>query len=95
MPIYTTDEICMAIYSELFIDSNHKKSTKMSVIYMLEVRMTKKVISIKQVHIAELSVNIHTKHEVSMTIYVGRRANQRKIPKWLPFKTYNLESLNI
>ena len=21
-----------------------------------------------------------------MAIYVGRRANQRKIPKWLPFK---------
>ena len=36
----------MTIYSELSIDSKPKKSTKMSVIYELLVRMTKKVISI-------------------------------------------------
>ena len=31
----------------------------------------------------------------SLTAYVGRIANQRKIPKWLPFKNYKSESLNI
>ena len=46
-------------------------------------------------HILRINVNVHTKYEVSMTIYVGRRANQRKILKWLPFKNYNSESLNI
>ena len=30
-----------------------------------------------------------------MTAYLGRIANQRKIPKWLPFKNYRSESLNI
>ena len=28
-----------------------------------------------------------------MTASVGRKANQRKIPKWLPFKNYKSESL--
>ena len=45
-------------------------------------------------HIAEINVNIHKKYEVSMAMYVGRRANQRKIPKCLPFKNYKSESLN-
>ena len=31
-------------------------------------------------HILGININIHTKYEVSMTIYVGRRANQRKVP---------------
>ena len=31
-------------------------------------------------HILGINVNIHTKYEVSVTIYVGRRANQRKVP---------------
>ena len=30
-----------------------------------------------------------------MTPLMGRIANQRKIPKWLPFKTCKTESLNI
>ena len=34
-------------------------------------------------------------YEVSMAVYMGRIANQRKIPKWLPFKNYKSESLNI
>ena len=34
-------------------------------------------------------------YEVSMTAYVGRIANQRKIPKCLPFKNYKSESLII
>ena len=33
-----------------------------------------------QQHISGINMNIHTKYEVSMTIYVGRRANQRKVP---------------
>ena len=45
MHIYTKDEVCMTIYSELSIDSK-PKSTKMSVIYKLQVRMTEKVINI-------------------------------------------------
>ena len=31
-------------------------------------------------HILGININIHKKYEVSMTIYVGRRANQRKVP---------------
>ena len=31
-------------------------------------------------YILGINMNIHTKYEVSMTIYVGRRANQRKVP---------------
>ena len=46
-------------------------------------------------HIVGIHVNVHTKYEVSMTIYVGRRANQRIIPKWLPLKNYKSESQNI
>ena len=33
--------------------------------------------------------------EVSMTVYMGRIANQRKVPKWLPLKNYMSESQNI
>ena len=46
-------------------------------------------------HIEGINMNVHTKYEVSMTIYMGRTAHQRKIPKWLPFKKYKSESLNI
>ena len=35
MHIYAKDEVCMTMYSELYIDSKPKKSTKMSVIYKL------------------------------------------------------------
>ena len=34
-------------------------------------------------------------YEVSMTVSMCRTTNQRKIPKWLPFKNYKSESLNI
>ena len=37
----------------------------------------------------------YTQYEVSMTVCMGRIANQRKVPKWLPFKNYMSESLNI
>ena len=42
-------------------------------------------------NIAGAYVNIHTKYEASMIMYVGRRANQRKIAKWLPFENYMSE----
>ena len=35
MHIYTKDEVCMIIYSELSIDSKPTKSAKMSVFYKL------------------------------------------------------------
>ena len=28
----------------------------------------------------------YMQYEVSMTVYMGSNANQRKVPKWLPFK---------
>ena len=31
-------------------------------------------------HILGINMNIHTKYEVSITIYMGRRANQRNVP---------------
>ena len=31
-------------------------------------------------HILRININIHTKYEVSIAIYVDRRANQRKVP---------------
>ena len=42
-------------------------------------------------HIVGINENIHTKCEVSMTIYVGWRANQGKVPQNLPFKNYTSE----
>ena len=38
-------------------------------------------------------LHIHTKYEVSITIYMDMRANQRKISKWLPFKTLSQNQL--
>ena len=38
-------------------------------------------------HIVRINMNIHTKYEVSITIYVDRRAHQRKIPKICHLKT--------
>ena len=40
-------------------------------------------------------MHIHVKDKVSMTTYVDRRANKRKLPKCLPFKNYKSESLII
>ena len=31
-------------------------------------------------HVLGINMNIHTKYEVSITTFVGRRANQRKVP---------------
>ena len=40
-------------------------------------------------------IHKYMQYEVSMTVCVGRIANQIKVPKWLPFKNYKSESLNI
>ena len=45
--------------------------------------------------IGKEEIHKYMQYEVSMTAYVGKIANQRKIPKWLPFINYKLESLNI
>ena len=39
-------------------------------------------------HIAGPYVCMRTICEVSMTIYMGSRANQRKVLKWLLFENY-------
>ena len=36
----------------------------------------------------------YMQYEVSTTVCMGTTANQRKVPKWLPFKIYESESLN-
>ena len=40
-------------------------------------------------------IHKYMQYEVSMTVCMGRIANQRKVPTWLPFKNYKLELLNI
>ena len=47
------------------------------------------------VHVGKEMIHKYTQYEVSMTVCVGNIANQRKVPKWLPFKNYKPESLNI
>ena len=37
----------------------------------------------------------YMQYEVFMTVNMGRATNQRKVAKWLPFKNYKSESLNI
>ena len=44
-------------------------------------------------HIEGAYVNNHTKCEVSMIMCMGRRANQRKVPKWLPFENISQNNL--
>ena len=40
-------------------------------------------------------IHKYMQYEVSTTVCVGKIANQRKIPKWQPFKNLKSESLNI
>ena len=47
------------------------------------------------VYVGKEEILKYMQYEVSVTAYVGRIANQRKIPKWLPFKNYKSESSNI
>ena len=56
--------------------ANKKKSTKIAAILKTVSQNNQK----SNQHILGINMNIHTKYEVSMTIYVGRRANQRKVP---------------
>ena len=45
-------------------------------------------------HILEVYVHIPVKDEVSMPTHMDRRAYERKLPNWLPYKNYKSESLN-
>ena len=47
------------------------------------------------VYVGKKEILKYVQYEVSMTIYMGRIANQRKIPKWLAFKNNKSVSLNI
>ena len=47
------------------------------------------------VYVGKEEIPKYMQYQVSMTAYVGRITNQRKLPKWLPFKNYMSESLNI
>ena len=40
-------------------------------------------------------IHKYVQYEVSMTVCMSRTTNQRKVPKWLSFKNYKSESLNI
>ena len=41
-------------------------------------------------------IHKYMQHEVSITVCMGKIVNQStKVPKWLPFKNYRSESLNI
>ena len=40
-------------------------------------------------------IHKYKQYEVFMTVCMGRIGNQRKVLKWLPFKNYDSESLNI
>ena len=40
-------------------------------------------------------IHKYMQYEVSNIVCMGRIANQREVPKWLPFKNYKSELLNI
>ena len=40
-------------------------------------------------------IHKYKQYEISMAVCMGRTTNQRKVPKWLPFRNYKSESLNI
>ena len=47
------------------------------------------------VYVGKEEIHKYMQYVVSMTVCMGRTTNQRKVPKWLPFKNYRSESLNI
>ena len=47
------------------------------------------------VHEGKDEIHKYIQYEVSTTVCMGRATNQRKVAKWLPFKNYKSESLNI
>ena len=55
----------------------------------------RKRLQIPFVYEGKEEIHKYVQHEVSMTVCMGRTTNQRKVPKWLPFKNYKSESLNI
>ena len=50
---------------------------------------------ISVVYVGKEEILKYMQYEVYMAAKMGRIANQRKIPKWLRFKNYKSESLNI
>ena len=44
-------------------------------------------------YVGKERIHKYMQYEVSMPVYMGRIANQRKVPKWVPFKNYKSESL--
>ena len=44
------------------------------------------------VHVSKEEIHWYQQYEVSRTAHMGRIANQRKVPKWLPFEIYFSES---
>ena len=47
------------------------------------------------VYVGKEEIHNYMQYVVPMTVCMGRTTNQRKVPKWLPFKNYMSESLNI
>ena len=72
----------MTIYNKLSIDSKPMKSTK-----MCHLQATSHNDYKSNQHIAGVYLNIHTKYEVSIIMYVGRRANQKKYQNSCHLKT--------
>ena len=46
-------------------------------------------------YVGEEEIPKYMQYEIYMTVYMGRLANQRKVPKWLPFENNMSESQNI
>ena len=67
----------MTIYCELSIDSKRKEKHQ-NVCHLLAISQNDKK---SNQHIAGIYMNICTKYEVSIIMYVDRGANQRKVPK--------------
>ena len=47
------------------------------------------------VYVGKEEIHKYKQYVVFMTAYMGRIANQRKIPKYLSFKNYKSELLNV
>ena len=47
------------------------------------------------VYVGKEDIHKYMQYDASVTVYMGRIANRRKVPKWLPSKNYKSESLNI
>ena len=47
------------------------------------------------VYVGKKEIHKYMQYEVSKTVHMGRIANQRKVPKWLPIRNYKSELINI